>query len=192
MKKIFCVILLLFVATSFLAAKDSGISLYWDIGTSAISYGKPEIKALHKNLIDKYYTRLVLSGDLGFSIELDPRIHFLCGYSACVDSFIRQSESLLHLDNGGFFGLKLAPFDSGFNFGVEYNTGIRIDFHKLPSIYKTQTESTKWGNGFRFSIEYDFSYHTNGFAPVIGISWRNQPRGGYSDNLSSIFVRTTF
>ena len=54
------------------------------------------------------------------------------------------------------------------------------------------THSTRWGNGFRFLLEYDFKSGNTGLAPIIGGSWRHIPRGGSSDHILSIYFKLLY
>jgi hypothetical protein len=75
---------------------------------------------------------------------------------------------------------------------LEYNTGRRSNFYNLNSFNSPESYSTNWGNGFRFVTEYDFSFNTEGLAPVVGISYRRMPRGGFADNIFSFYFRLVF
>ncbi|MDY4708275.1 MAG: hypothetical protein SO390_07935, partial [Candidatus Treponema excrementipullorum] len=66
--------------------------------------------------------------------------------------------------------------------------GRRNDFIDMVSIGKLQP-ATQWGNGFRFLLEYDFFYNNKGVSPVVGAAWRHVPRGGFSDNALSVYLK---
>lgn len=173
-------------------ASNSAFQFHWNFGTSGIVYGDQDTKDLHKQLTTDKFGRIIISGDLGVSVKLDNVIRFIAGTNLSLDSFMGSGQSLLHLDYAIFGGIRVYPNLKGFNFGLEYNTGCLTNFYNLPSYEREEVKSTRWGNGFRFVFEYDFSYHTDGFAPVIGINWRGMPRGGYSDNLVGFYFRFAF
>lgn len=74
------------------------------------------------------------------------------------------------------FGARFYPGLYGFLVGIDYSIGHRTDFIDLPGMNK-KTETSKWGNGFKISAEYDFMHEKKGFSPVLGMAWRFVPRG---------------
>lgn len=173
-------------------SEDSVFNFHWTIGTAAISYGDSQTKTLTKNLSNDDFTRLVLSGELGLSIKLDKSIRFMAGGNLVYDSYIKGSQSAFLIDYAIFGGIRIYPGLGGFNLGLEYNTGRRSNFYNLNSSNSPESYSTNWGNGFRFVTEYDFSFNTEGLAPVVGISYRRMPRGGFADNIFSFYFRLVF
>lgn len=194
MKKSYKIILILILVFRFslVFASDTKTNFHWAIGTAAISYGDKESKDLSKKLSNDDFTRLILSGELGVSIKMDKSIRFVAGGNLVYDSFLKGSQNVFFLDYAIFGGLRIYPGLGGFNFGLEYNTGRRSNFYNLTDYTVPESYSTNWGNGFRFVTEYDFSYYTEGLAPVIGISYRRMPRGGFADNFFTFYFRLAY
>ena len=93
-------------------------------------------------------------------------------------------------------GIRLSPGLAGFSFGTAYLLGFRGDFYKVEVIDENEDTSkvekmntaTAWGNGFKFFLEYDFSYHGSQMLPTAGLSWTFMPRGNNEyDNLLQIY-----
>ena len=214
-KRIFVLIFSLLVLSSIFASK-SDFQFHWSIGTAAISYGD-ESKVLVNTLVNDDFTRMVLSGETGLSAKLDKTVRLVAGGNLVFDSFLKGSQSVFFLDYAIFGGIRVYPNLGGLNFGLEYNTGRRSNFYNLSEVLEiraTENEkleddtigdvlpeektpnyennSTNWGNGFRLIAEYDFSYYTEGLAPVVGISYRRMPRGGFADNFFSFYFRLAF
>ena len=192
MKKLKLVFIGLFLILTFNGfANDSKVNFHWGIGTAGILYGDDSTKELTKTLTNDEFSRMILSGELGFSIKLDKSIRFVTGGNVSYDLFIKNSQNASFLDYAFFGGLRVYPNLGGFNVGLEYNIGQRANFYNLVD-YEATSGLTNWGNGFRFVTEYDFSYYTEGLAPVIGFSYRRMPRGGFADNFFSFYFRLTY
>ena len=93
-------------------------------------------------------------------------------------------------------GIKIYPNIGGFNVGISYVFGFRTDSIKT-SIGEKNVEITSrspWGNGFRFSAEYDFSHRSKSkYYPSLGIAWNRMPRGDNSfDNLIIFYLNSNF
>lgn len=188
-KIIFVLLILSICCKAF--ADDSVTRFHWALGTAAISYGDSETDTAMEYLSDNDYSRIILSGELGFSFKLDEMLRFVVGGNLVYDSFWKDSQSAFFLDYALFGGMRVYPGLGGLNFGLEYNTGRRSNFYKLDDI-SVDSSSTKWGNGFRIVTEYDFSVNTTGFAPVVGFSYRRMPRGGFADNIFTFYFRFSY
>lgn len=173
-------------------ANGSDMKIHFGIGTAAISYGDTETKEVVANLLADDFTRLILSSELGVSLKLDKAIRFIAGGNIVYDSFLKGSQSAFYLDYAFFGGLRVYPGLGGFNLGLEYNTGRRANIYNLSDYSVSESYSTNWGNGFRFVAEYDFSYYTEGLAPVVGFSYRRMPRGGFADNFFTFYFRLAY
>ena len=192
MKKLKLVFIGLFLILTFNGfANDSKVNFHWGIGTAGILYGDDSTKELTKTLTNDEFSRMILSGELGFSIKLDKSIRFVTGGNVSYDLFMKNSQNASFLDYAFFGGLRVYPNLGGFNVGLEYNIGQRANFYNLVD-YEATSGLTNWGNGFRFVTEFDFSYYTEGLAPVIGLSYRRMPRGGFADNFFSFYFRLTY
>ena len=192
MKNLKLVFLSLFLILTFNGfANDSKVNFHWGIGTAGILYGDDSTKELTKTLTNDEFSRMILSGELGFSIKLDKSIRFVTGGNVSYDLFMKNSQNASFLDYAFFGGLRVYPNLGGFNVGLEYNIGQRANFYNLVD-YEATSGLTNWGNGFRFVTEFDFSYYTEGLAPVVGLSYRRMPRGGFADNFFSFYFRFTY
>lgn len=192
MKKLKLVFIGLFLILTFNGfANDSKVNFHWGIGTAGILYGDDSTKELTKTLTNDEFSRMILSGELGFSIKLDKSIRFVTGGNVSYDLFMKNSQNASFLDYAFFGGLRVYPNLGGFNVGLEYNIGQRANFYNLVD-YEATSGLTNWGNGFRFVTEFDFSYYTEGLAPVVGLSYRRMPRGGFADNFFSFYFRFTY
>lgn len=192
MKKLKLVFIGLFIILTFNGfANDSKVNFHWGIGTAGILYGDDSTKELTKTLTNDEFSRMILSGELGFSIKLDKSIRFVTGGNVSYDLFMKNSQNASFLDYAFFGGLRVYPNLGGFNVGLEYNIGQRANFYNLVD-YEATSGLTNWGNGFRFVTEFDFSYYTEGLAPVVGLSYRRMPRGGFADNFFSFYFRFSY
>ncbi|MBQ0167588.1 MAG: hypothetical protein KBT02_10830 [Treponema sp.] len=192
MKKFFAVIA--FVLVTGMGFAGEYINQLWSVGTSALFYGDPAIDELHETLKTDSYVNLVISGEYGARIQLDRKIDFVGMGYLTLDSYVKGTSSILHLDYGVSGGVRLTPGLGGLILGCEYCTGQRADCNFLDN--KTVDEedghwsATQWGNGYRFLFEYDFSALITGIAPTLGISFRSVPRGNnFTDRNLSFYIR---
>ena len=89
------------------------------------------------------------------------------------------------LDYAFSAGFQFYPHTTNLSFSIFYSIGTRTDFVKLPERFE-QIEKTKWGNGFKIAVEYDF-ISGGGIIPVLGAYYRFMPRGyDKYDNILSI------
>ena len=78
----------------------------------------------------------------------------------------------------------------GLVLGVDYALGWRTDFYEIDG--HSNKTATDWGNGFKFSLAYDFFYQSEKIVrPLAGIAWRRMPRGGGADNILLVFLKLT-
>ena len=189
LKLVFIGFLLILTFNGF--ANESKVNFHWALGTAGISYGDASTKELTETLTNEDFSRMILSGEIGFSIKLDKSIRFVTGGNLIYDLFMKNSQNASFLDYAFFGGLRVYPNLGGLNLGLEYNIGQRANFYNLDD-YEIKSDLTNWGNGFRFVAEYDFSYYTEGLAPVVGLSYRRMPRGGFADNFFSFYFRFSY
>ena len=132
MKKLKLVFIGLFLILTFNGfANDSKVNFHWGIGTAGILYGDDSTKELTKTLTNDEFSRMILSGELGFSIKLDKSIRFVTGGNVSYDLFMKNSQNASFLDYAFFGGLRVYPNLGGFNVGLEYNIGQRANFYNL-------------------------------------------------------------
>ncbi|MBO5137032.1 MAG: hypothetical protein J6B81_00850 [Spirochaetaceae bacterium] len=183
MKRIKYIFSLILILCAFDCFAEEKIKIGFSFGTAAVSYGDEERKSMGKNL-----NRVVLEGDVALGFVLAKPLNFSIGAVSLCDFRFQDGQHFNLIDYAFYTGIRLYPGIGGLRAGIDYMLGRRTDFINIESVAK-EVYSTQWGNGFRFSVEYDFSYGVDGFAPMIGGSWRHMPRGGYSDNIFSIFFR---
>lgn len=160
----------------------------WNIAFSAVSYGSKDIRDVKSSITSGSYTHMTLSGALGTSGKFDENLFGTLSFTPVADFYTSDVGEAVFLDWCGNAGLRLYPGLGGMNLGVEYSLGIRQDYSKIGSD-SANNAFTPWGNGFRFIAEYDFSEDTEGFAPMVGLSWRHMPRGNnVSDNIFSLYL----
>ncbi len=182
------------------------------LGTSAIVYGDKEFRAFNKTLLSDDFKRFVFTVDAAGGIVLDEHVRFAFGSLLNYDSFVQSRYNAIYLDYNFYTGIRVYPELEGFNFGIDYVVGRRSNIVKLPFSYSNTDVSstististtgdvlialpedhTPWGNGFRFTAEYDFMHNSTGLAPMIGVSWRCMPRGDVYDNIFSVFFKMLF
>lgn len=187
-KKFLLIFCLLLCACSVFA--EIPLSFVWNAGTAAISYGDDLARSRNSNLRSEKYFHLLLTGDVAADLKLDDFLLVSGGLTASLDFYGKNTSGVLYVDYAPFLGLRIFPGIGGLYFGVDYTIGQRGDILFLPD--DTRNRFSQWGNGFRFSAEYDFSEHTSGFAPVVSVSYRSMPRGGSRDHLFALALSAKF
>lgn len=203
MKKILAAALLilapvyLFAATAVNAKKNSGSKkssgIEFGIGSGYVFYGDSETKDLISDMNSLDFSRFIIGGDLGFFVPLADYVTFVAEAEIMNDLFWKGSDHCYFLDYSFNSGIKLTPGLGGLGLTVDYCLGRRTSFIKFED-NETTTKSTKWGNGFKFAVDYDILYEkTHGVCPVIGAYWRRMPRGNDDfDNTISIYLKLLF
>ncbi len=166
------------------------LSLAWNAGTAAISYGDDIVRSRNSNLRSEKYFHLLLTGDIAARLKLEDFLSVTGGLTASLDFYGKGKYGVLYMDYSPFLGLRFFPGIGGLYFGVDYTIGQRGDILFLAD--DTQNRFSQWGNGFRFSAEYDFSEHFSGFAPLVSVSYRSMPRGGSRDHLFALALSARF
>lgn len=176
-------------------------------GTSAVIYGEEDFRVFNRALLADDFKRFVFTIDAAGGLILDEHVRFSFGSLLNYDSFSLSSYHAIYFDYNFYTGIRIYPELKGLNFGIDYVVGRRSHMFQLPQAYYTAPPEgtadeqtgpeeidihTPWGNGFRFTAEYDFMYNSTGLAPMVGISWRCMPRGTVHDNILSIFFKMLF
>ena len=183
MRRFFC-FLTAFLFSAVLCAPlfslDRRVRLTLGLGTGYVFYGDSDVETSLSGS-----SRAVATTDALLHIPLAHRLDFLTGMDCTGDFVVSGSEHFIRYDYAFLGGLEVHTPLEGLSFSVSYALGRRTDFIALKDsdgdLHKWNG-STKWGNGFKFSLDYDFGAITGGWAPTIGASWRNMPRGGSRDN----------
>lgn len=165
-----------------LYAKTSPFFTQIAIGTSAVLYGDSDVKEktkMIKDLDDSF--SFIVSTDACFGLKLSQEVRLVAGGYLVSDISTNQKYYANHLDYGMFSGVRIYTGLAGLVGGVDYVCGSSSNFYNLED-EGISTNTTVWGNGYRFLLEYDFSNGTKRFAPILNLSWRRVPRDSYFDN----------
>ena len=191
MKKLFCFlssIIFSAVVSSAVFSLDRHVRLTLGFGTGYIFYGDDDVETSISGS-----SRAIAVTDFLLHIPLAERLDFITGADCTGDFVISGSEHFLRYDYAFLGGLEVhTPLD-GLSFSLSYALGRRSNFVALKysdgDLHKCHG-NTRWGNGFKFSLDYDFGAITGGWAPLVGAFWRNMPRGNDErDNALAVYFR---
>ena len=187
MKKILFLILSIFVS-SVIFAQEKFLGFDFALVTGLPFYGSSEIRNFNSN-VSSNPNRIVIGSKADLTFKLIQQLKLVFGSSCLADFNWNGADYSNHFDYDFFFGVKIYPNLAGFNFGLGYLLGERIDFVNT-SVDEKQNLFSAWGNGFKFLAEYNFAH--DGFSkylPTIGCSWTYMPRGNYEkDNLLTFYL----
>ena len=191
MKKIFALIITSLVTCSALCAEERLISISAGLSSGLPVYGTDSVAATGSE-IDKG-NRVILGSMVAVNLNILKQTTFYLGNDLLWDITWNASEkaSMLHVSFP--LGLKIYPGLGGLNVGLAYTLGIRADNIKINGAGE-YNETTPWGNGFKFHVEYNFAHDGNSrYLPSIGGYWNLMPRGHDSyDNLLVLYVAGNF
>lgn len=183
-RKIF---LLLLIFSFFAIPAFSKTGFEFGIGSGHVFYGDDDVKDMSKSLSSS--SQCILATDALCLIPLNDFLIFSLGGDTVFDFQWKGSDHIYLIDYAFLLGFRAYPNLGGTFFSVDYALGRRTDF--ISTENHDSTQSTKWGNGFKIAVGYDFSYHLSSFAPLIAISLKNMPRGGSRDNLFCVSIKLT-
>ncbi|WP_294428845.1 hypothetical protein [uncultured Treponema sp.] len=181
-KKIFSLGLLLALFTLPLFS-NSGVE--FGIGSGYVFYGDKETKNRNKALGDINQT--IFCMDALLLMPMNKQLVFSVGGDAVFDFRWQGSDHIYLMDYALLAGFRVYPNLGGLYASVDYALGRRTDVISFDD--HDQTQKSCWGNGFKFALAYDFSYHLNSIAPVICASLKSMPRGGSRDNIFCVSVK---
>ncbi len=184
-KKIATSFVMLFLSAFAFSNEGDKIFYEFGLGSGFVFYGNDETKDLLKSMDDG--NQFLLSSNLTFLIPMYDYVCFSFGGDTTFDFHWKNDNHFYLVDYSAFFGFRIYPNLAGLCFSVDYDFGRRTDFIEISDL-ASERKSTPWGNGFRLGMSYDFSRHTNGFAPVIGANLKHMPRENSSDNILSVFL----
>jgi len=166
----------------------SGNKVEFGIGSGYVFYGDHSIKDKIDSIGDP--SQFVVAGDAAYLIRLNGPVYFCLGADLLFDGHWNGGNHVYVLDYCGDAGFRIYPGIAGLACTVNYCIGRETAFYKLPSPVGDGTESSSWGNGYKFGVAYDFSYNSDGIAPEVGMNFRHMPRGGNeSDNIFCVYIR---
>ena len=157
------------------------------IGSGYVFYGDSETKKRNEVLGDTNQSILYL--DAAALFPLNELLTFSLGADSVFDFRWKGGNHVYLIDQSFLAGFRVYPNLGGFFVSVDYALGKRTDFIEIDD-YK-ETLNTKWGNGFKFAVGYDFSYHLKSYAPVLAASLKSMPRGGSRDNILCVSLKLT-
>ncbi|MBQ6781410.1 MAG: hypothetical protein IJP62_09305 [Treponema sp.] len=163
-------------------------SVEFGIGSGYVFYGDDDVRERNDQLSDS--SQIILQVTAAYNLKIAEPVYLSFGIDTAFDAHWGDGHYVHMLDYAGLVGFKVYPGIAGLLLSVDYALGRRTDFFDLPG-YDGSSYSTNWGNGFKFGIQYDFLYNSNGLSPVAGISWRRMPRGNSADNILSVFLKLT-
>ena len=184
-KRLLCLCLLSLLALP--AAFASAFGWEFGIGSGYVHYGDSDVRSRNRMISDSNQVLLHLS--TGTLIQIAPQLFFCLGVDSMTDFRWKGSDHINMVDYAGVMGFHFYPGLAGLLFDAEYALGRRTDIVALNNADDDEIHSTRWGNGFKFGVAYDFSHAGLGLAPVVGASWRHMPRGDSSDDIIAVFLR---
>ena len=165
----------------------STVGFEFGIGSGYVFYNDKNTKEVNKKLADG--KEAILTTDALFLLQMNDFLIFTAGGDAVFDFRWNDGNHVNLVDYSFLIGARIYPNLAGLFFSADYALGRRTDFISLDD-YEDRA-STKWGNGFKLAIGYDFSYHLSSFAPLLSIALKSMPRGNARDNLLSISLKLT-
>lgn len=195
MKKIFTLIVLLFISTIAVSAEKQSKFFGFDFGFSSgiPFYGSSSVTNTNSNVTSGDPNRIIAGTQADFTFRLAEPIRLMFGTELLCDFIWSGSSYSNHLDYDFFMGAKIYPGFYGLNFSVSYLIGCRSDFINT-EIDDKVVRASSWGNGFRLSLEYDFHYQSSfKCLPALGVYYKFVPRGDdYVDNVLAAYVNLAF
>lgn len=156
------------------------------LGSGYVFYGDKDLRNTLNSM--NRSAQMIVCSDFVFCVPLAESVLLTFGADTLMDARWKGSSHIYLWDYCATFGFRIYPGIAGLNADVQYCLGRRTDFYSL-SDQDEYIHSSDWGNGFAFSLAYDFGWKKEGFAPEISASWRHMPRGGSSDNILEVKFR---
>ena len=172
----------LIFSRAFCGEYNGRFAFEFGLGTGFVSYGSEEAKAIQ----NESSTKAVVCADFSALFPLEKRAFFSLG-ADCLADIRSGDKTCVLLDYAFLLGFRVYPNLAGLFACVDYALGRRTDF-----VGSSVEENSSWGNGFRFGLGYDFSYHKKRIAPEACFCWRRMPRGDGADNLVGVRFRLKF
>lgn len=185
MKKRACIFACILLLAAPLFATNIGFE--FGLGSGYVFYGSNTIRNRNKQLSDP--AQVVLNMQTGLLYKIAPQVHFCLGFDSMSDMRWSGGTGIHMIDYAGLAGFHVYPGLAGLALTVEYALGRRTDFISLHDGDDDEVHHTQWGNGFKCGLAYDFAYKGEGWAPIVGASWRHMPRGGSNDDIIAVFLK---
>ncbi|MBR1722248.1 MAG: hypothetical protein IJ727_07185 [Treponema sp.] len=186
MKMKFLFSFLIFVIFSAPAFSKAGFE--FGLGSGYVFYGDKDTKNRNKLLGDTNQSVLYL--DAACLIPVSKNLTLSFGADTVFDFRWKGSNHIYLVDHAMLAGFRLYPNLGGLFASIDYALGRRSDFIEIEDY--SETLNSKWGNGFKFAVGYDFTYHIGNIAPVLAASIKSMPRGNNSrDNIICVSLKLT-
>ncbi|MBO7122765.1 MAG: hypothetical protein J6V90_05745 [Treponema sp.] len=192
MKK-FLLITAFFICSAALFAENERnfFGFQFALGSGYTFYGDDNLKSNVSDTMNRGYARMILYTDAGITLKLTDQLYFLGGFQTMFDFIWSGGDCTNHATPLFFAGLQFYPGIGDLSFSLAYALGVRHDWEDLNSRYR-KIDKTKWGNGFRLAVEYDFK-KGKGIIPVVGASYIFLPTGYNNyDNTLAVYFRLAF
>lgn len=185
---------LLIIPFTKLAASENLVSFSAGILTGIPIYNSKEIVDADNSISQP--NKAVFGSDFYINLNIAKEASFFFGVDFLSDLSWNKKKYSDHFHFSFPLGIKIYPNLGGFNLGLSYVPGFRYDFIKTTA-KDTGVEinhTSAWGNGFKFSAEYDFSQKgKQKYYPSVGIAWSHMPRGDNCyDNLILFYINSNF
>lgn len=191
MKKIVIIFTFLFLIPR-VFSQDSDF-FNWDIGfATGIPFHYGESDTNISNFDANSLNRVLIGATSNFYFKIDDIAFIDFGIDSLFDFKWNSSDYANSIDYSFFGGVKIYPGLGGLNFSIAYCFGNRSDFLKIDG--EKDIFQHSWGNGARFSLEYDFNYlKETTIKPIVGGYYRFIPRGNYVyDHILCAYVALKF
>ena len=191
MKKIITLISTVILACSFLSANERLFSFTTGLSSGVPIYGANSVVSTGSEI--EKGNRIILGTTVSANVNPISQVSFYLGNDMIWDFTWNSSEKSSKVHLLFPLGIKIYPGLGGLNFGLAYTLGLRFDNIKTDSV-GDYNDSTPWGNGFKFQVEYNFAHEgSSRYLPSIGGYWNLMPRGNSSyDNLIVLYVAANF
>lgn len=187
-KKILAACIILCGSFSLLSAKEKFMGFVSGLSAGLPVYGSDSTKQMKDSIENPF--RLVPGIFFFLNIAPVEQVSFYGGVDLLFDFDFNSDNYMNSIAIDFPIGIKIYPGLEGFNFGLSYVLAARADFYDLENGSQGQSGSA-WGNGTKFSIEYNFAHasKTHSELPLIGLSWKVLPRGNKEyDNYISAYL----
>ena len=192
-KKILVFIALIAVSFSGFAEADRILRFDAGVCSGYPFYGDQQISESNDTFNNGVYNRFFIGPVINLSFKISKPFKFVLGADTLFDLVWNGSLYNNHFDYACYGGVKFYPGLKGFNAGVYYAGGQRLDYCNQSDVAPL-FNATSWGNGFRISLEYDFLYESSSeVMPVLGVYYRFMPRGYYTyDNILAFYIMLAY
>jgi hypothetical protein len=191
MKKLAALIFTTLIVLTSLSAKENLFSISAGLTSGVPIYGTNSVASTGSEI--EKGNRVILGSLLSLNLNPLKQVTFYLGNDILWDITWNANDKSSKLHVSFPLGIKVYPGLGGLNVGLAYTLGFRADNIKVESIGE-YNETSPWGNGFKFQIEYNFAHDGKSrYLPSIGGYWNLMPRGHESyDNLIVLYISANF